>query len=118
MRTYKIKFSVFNKKWENLATTFMKKRNCKFVIVYEDSDDFDVLYQKLRQNQKWHDDTVSINERIRINYPRVAENAYIEPSIISLFRENGLIHYCSCDCGKHACNAVRFKFDESRLMKI
>ncbi len=116
MRTYKIKFSVFDKKWENLATAFMKKRDCKFVIVYEDDDDFDELIQKLRKNQKWHDDAFELNERLRVDYPIIAENAYIEPSIISLFRENRLI-VDGCDCDKKECDGTGFKFDKNRLIK-
>jgi hypothetical protein len=116
MRTYKIKFSVFNGKWENLVTTFMKKRDCKFVIVYEDDDDFTELYQKLRRNQKWHDDFMEEHQRVVIQYPTMA-NTRIDPSILSLFRENTLIYDCACECGAPHCNGVRYKFDDSRLVK-
>lgn len=114
MRTYKIKFSVFNGKWENLANTFTRKRDCKFVIVYEDDDDFTVLRQKLNRNQKWHDDFMEEHARVVIQYPTIANNIRIHPSIISIFRENRLIYDCACECG---CDGVGFKFDDSRLVK-
>ena len=116
MRTYKIKFSVFNGKWENLANTFMRKRDCRFVIVYEEDDDFAELYQKLRRNQKWHDDFMEAHQRVIIDYPTMA-NTRCDPSILSLFRENMLIRDCECHCGLPSCDGVGFKFDESRLVK-
>ncbi len=114
VRTYKIKYSVFNGKWEWLAHTFMCKRDYKFVIVYGDDDDLSLLRTKLDKNQKWYDDFMETHARVIIDYPIMARSEP-HPSILSLFRENGLIYDCSCDCGE--CNGVGYKFNESRLIK-
>ncbi len=116
MRTFKIKFSDFDN-FKKLTVNVMKKRDYKFVIVYEDDDDFDELIQKLRRNEKWCEDKNRERDELRVNYPLVAESIYIDPSVISLFRENRLVYDCVCDCELPSCNGMRFKFDESRLVK-